>query len=265
MNGYEDLILELSGFIDTMNRYVKGLTSQNPSIIEILTLVAAILAVVASGAAIVVNRHSNEKIAKQAEDAENTRAEAAINANLTANARIEWIQNVRRVTAELISASYNYITAKEPAQQWEVVLEKKSLFVLYFGPDSNNDKLPKADNLLDVETNKGKNDMLVSFINDLYLKLFPYPYHDSTHQKNNKFLSQCYNCQYEDVEEQKCEKDEHGTKYTKEDCELAIERYKKIIEECEIYKRDTATKLEEFSEIMRIYMKIEWDRAKKNT
>jgi len=173
-SNYDSLVQILSNLImDTFNKCISEFLIQTVSLVDIATLVAAFIAATVSSISIIIsyqiskeNRESNERI-----------AEASIDANLTANARIQWIQNVRQATAELISASYKYLGSdpKEQQKNWEIVQEKKALYVLYFGPDddesedklenNSEDELEKnnesreklLDNLLDKKTNKGKN------------------------------------------------------------------------------------------------------------
>lgn len=84
--------------------------------VEVGTIVAAIIAALMSLISVIVtargnkkNRENNEKLTEQIQNAENARTESLIDANIIWNARVEWIQNVRKVTAEYISACYKYI------------------------------------------------------------------------------------------------------------------------------------------------------------
>ena len=47
------------------------------------------------------------------QDEENKRNESQIDANIVWSARVEWIQNVRRATADLLTAINNYIYSDE--------------------------------------------------------------------------------------------------------------------------------------------------------
>lgn len=231
-NNYNILIQELSDLVETLNKYISGLSNQPISVVDIATLVSAITAAIISGISIYVtikcnkkNCDSNEKIAEQEQAAENKRASATIDANLTASARIEWIQNVRHATAELITACYKYMWSESDQQRvnMEIMLEKKSLYVLYFGPDDDESDEIKANNLYDKKTNKGKNDQLVKFVDELFNELRTY--HSNHSAFENKSI-------------------------------------KESIEKCERDKRKTIKDLQDFSEAMRIYEKIEWKRAK---
>lgn len=146
----DTLIEKTNRLLGTLDRYISGLSHQSINLVDGFTLFFACLAVVASGVSIYQtyrsdkkNRELSETMANRAQEEENKRAEAAIDANLTANARINWIQNVREATAEFISACYEYVEASENKLQkesWLKVGEKKALYVLYFGPDDNGVK-----------------------------------------------------------------------------------------------------------------------------
>ena len=56
-----------------------------------------------------VTNRTNREIAMAEQDAENKRNDIQIDANIVWTARVEWIQNVRNLTAEFISAVNNYI------------------------------------------------------------------------------------------------------------------------------------------------------------
>jgi len=274
---YDTFIQKMTGLADTLDNYVSGLTNQPVSIIDILTLIAAILAVIVSGVSIYVtnkvykkNCESNEKIAEQVQVAEDKRAHAAIDANLTANARIEWIQNVRQATAELITNCYKFIWSKQDEQQknWEAAQEKKALFVLYFGHDGDSSE-PNISRLLDGEINKGKNNLLVLFIDELFLSLEKYHCNHSFLESYRKDLQRCNSCYSynEEIDDspQKvyiCEKDQYGTLFTEDDCNLYKIQKKEAISEYVKYESDLLSKLRNLSDIMRIYLKIEWNIAK---
>lgn len=90
---------------------------------ETATIIAAILAFIASVISSILsgysihetkkgnkeNIESNREISREVQVAENKRNESQIDANIVWNARVEWIQNVRRVTAEFITACYKYM------------------------------------------------------------------------------------------------------------------------------------------------------------
>ena len=87
-----------------------------------------------------VTNRTNREIAVFEQDEENKRNESQIDANIVWSARVEWIQNVRRATADLLTAINNYIYSDENdvdlvKMNLMSVREKSNLFILYFGPD----------------------------------------------------------------------------------------------------------------------------------
>ena len=60
-----------------------------------------------------VNNRTNSEIAMFEQDAENKRNETQIDASVVWSARVEWIQNVRRETSDLLTAINNYIYSDE--------------------------------------------------------------------------------------------------------------------------------------------------------
>lgn len=94
-----------------------------------------------------VNNRTNRGIVRFEQDAENKRNERQIDASIVWSARVEWIQNVRRETANLLTAINNYIYSDENdvdlvKMNLMSVREKSNLLILYFGPDKvENDKV----------------------------------------------------------------------------------------------------------------------------
>lgn len=284
------LIEKTINLVESLDKYFDGLVNQSASTVEWSTLILAFIAALTSIISIYMNyksvkknRESNEKIAKEMQIEENKRTEATIDANLTASARIEWIQNVRKATAELITACYKYIRSetnsgkkeeekekKELQEKLDVVQEKINLLILYFGHDDDNfsEETIMADDLFNKKTNKGKNNKLVSYINKLHSGMSKYHANHSYIKIRSEDLNKCYSCSTYNSEnsnitkEYNCTKDIEGTPFNEEDCKKHryiikedIKRYKEI--------EDNILKLlQDLSEIMRVYLKIEWSRSK---
>ncbi len=90
-----------------------------------------------------------------------------IDANLIASARIEWIQRVRNLSAELLSLYFSMINSKEANEiqtAFNHSIEKTELLILYFGYEDNKVKNEDFNILLNNENNSGKNDLIVSFV-----------------------------------------------------------------------------------------------------
>jgi alkaline phosphatase len=171
---------------------------------EVVTLIAAVLASVASCWAVYEtkrgnkkNIESNEKLSREIQAAEDKRNESQIDANIVWNSRVEWIQNVRRVTAEFITDCYKYMRAynNSSKESLNLVEEKKLLLILYFGPDGQGADQNKATNIFDVKTNNAKNDLIVELINEIYSQLEKYYQARDTHSKCTEELGECAKCE----------------------------------------------------------------------
>lgn len=103
--------------------------------------------------------------------------QANIDANLIASARIEWIQKVRNVSAELLSLYFSMLNSKD-AEKIQIAfnnsIEKTELLVLYFGHEDNKEKNEELNMLLNKESNVGKNELIVSFAINLSQKFNKY-------------------------------------------------------------------------------------------
>jgi len=260
---FDELIRAITELIDTLN---KQPVSNNSWFADnwatIIVPVASLLGVVLST---IITTRTTKKITKK-----------NIDANITASARIEWIQNVRRSTAELLSVYYSILTENDVAKKQELLQksrEKKELLILFFGPDKgeqfDSSKEKYAIDLFDRTTNKGKNDLLAEYLDEIskmiewhvsctsrvefkalqlkygmYLEkafdnTFPYLDYHRNIQRTKTF--------FEDIFE-----NDSDTAYPKCEANAYIIRLKGI-----------ENTLKGLSEVIRIYGKIEWTRAKK--
>lgn len=217
------------------------------------------------------NIESNKEISIKVQEAENKRIEAQIDANITWNARVEWIQNVRRITAEFITACYKYIHSdasdkKEQNRNLEFVQEKKSLLILYFGPDGINENKNKAQNICDRITNKAKNEMIVTLINKLFEQLEAYFSNEKLYKTYHTNSVKCFAC--ENAENGKtisCAKDEYEGEveyFTEFDCKKSQEKNRKLELSCIKRREELFYNINLLTEAMRIYLKIEWNYTK---
>lgn len=216
-----------------------------------------------------------------------------IDADLKARARIEWIQRVREATAEFVTAGYDWFKGIRLIENSSIIVQKGELLKLYFGKDmddeeksnkgelcSGNDKKDEknSDFLMDKKSNKGKNDAIVEKIQGM-IDFFTI---NKNYQKNNQDDREKYN---------ECVKklisliyrDDHKKNYDSindvyerleydivhlSDKVLDSKEYKDYQEiSAKIQERENGFnmgKLDEFVDIIRLYLKIEWDRAKNN-
>ncbi|KOR55613.1 hypothetical protein FDA33_10520 [Clostridium botulinum] len=250
---------------------------------EKATIIAAVIAAIASIVSSAFTLHSirvtkkgneeniesNKEISNKVQEAENIRIEAQIDANITWNARVEWIQNVRRITAEFITACYKFIHSdaenqNEQNRNLELIQEKKSLLILYFGPDGTGEN--KAKDICDTMTNKAKNEMIVTLINKLFEQLKLYFSEKKAYDRSREELAQCSAC--ENTEHERiydCVKYQYegvDINFTESDCkQLQEENQKKQKISMENIKA-LFDNINLLTEAMRIYLKIEWNCTK---
>lgn len=243
--------------------------------------IAAVISLVSSGVALhaanksnksaeqsneVTNR-TNREIAMAEQDAENKRNDIQIDANIVWTARVEWIQNVRNLTAEFISAVNNYILSDNielRKRNFEIVWEKSRLLILYFGPDADG-LVDDNSNILDKHSNKAKNEKIVKLIQDIcdgtetyFLNLQWISQHESS-------LSRCKECKDSEYIFETCEIIECG-QLSADEQNRKCESYKNYNMECVhkyvVQNNEFKSKITTLIEAMRIYLKIEWNRTK---
>ncbi len=113
-----------------------------------------------------------------------------IDADLRAKARIEWIQNVRHTSAELISLYYQLLNSTDKSTLFKAFIEsqaKAELLILFFGPEvqKQNQEVSISSSILSQESNEGKNDLIVEFLSQLTSDFYLYY---TKALKNEKFM-----------------------------------------------------------------------------
>lgn len=199
-----------------------------------------------------------------------------IDASLTASARIEWIQNVRNTTAELLRYYFDILNTADSVKIEEALInsqQKTELLALYFGPENDQQSVSSDSRniLLNTENNNGKNDALVFFVVNLAQRFSEYSVNakkDTFNQLQQAVLyarneayknaTQIVTGYYTDEGD---EIPEYDIEWKEEDlenvssAEIALKKETKRIKELRddlVFLRNT----------MRIYLKIEWNKAK---
>lgn len=214
---------------------------------------------------------SNEIISKKVQEGEDIRNEAQIDANITWSARVEWIQNVRRITAEFIVACYKYIQSNkndeyEQIRNFESIQEKKYLLLLYFGPDDFVENEKKAKDICDKTTNKAKNEMIIDLINKLVEQLRAYFMNEAKYKQYHEDIIKCVAC--ENAESGKVILCEKGTctddveNFTENDCKIFQKEQESKEKDCKECRQAVFNNINLLTEAMRIYLKVEWNCTK---
>lgn len=115
--------------------------------------------------------------------------------------------------------------------------------------------------IFDLLTNNGKNELIIQLINEIHELIKIYPAMIYELKEADKELLSCEVCKYERKE--RCPRNDYGDKFSDDECLEHKRKYHKI--KCE--KNNKIIKLHEdlykLTDVMRKYLKIEWNRAKK--
>lgn len=209
-----------------------------------------------------------------------------IDASIIASSRINWIEKVRTLTADIIAYHYSLKTYEDIDYENKVELKRKAeLLKLYFSSshDVVSEDSTKAENinrLKDLSTNKGKNGYVRQFIHTLVIQAL-----SSNYVKNNKDIIKHENKiqkarnSYYDLEE-----DVYAKVYNvhaDEEIETIVDReippskehlaseiwseinyHKKQVNKLVNDNKSVEDLFKDFGEIISIYLKIEWDISK---
>ena len=217
-----------------------------------------------------------------------------IKANLVSKARIEWIQNVRNETSELIALYYSLFSLADLKATQEIIIkakEKSERLILYFGPVSgeikdsgeisisSDNKILITDNVKNILKNEAdnhnKNDFVIKYISTMTEYFFEY--HNNI--MNNTILSlqgqkeqaasrlfDFPEQEYEEVTVWNDEAQEEVTykepKYINTEAKKQEEAIEKAIINILQPTNEFKDNLSLLRDIMRIYLKVEWSKAK---
>ena len=174
-----------------------------------------------------------------------------------ANARIEWIQKVRQATAEFVTACHEVLLARvnnSGGDELSKLREKTQLLILYFGPEAQN---KKTVDLLCEASNDGKNREIVNSINEI--KNYLVNDKRTVLQILNKRKRQVEKDLYENnISPDEEEYDEYYPSLNE-----VLEEDLKNIERAEVKYAEVFQKIDTLGDAMRIYLKLEWNKAKK--
>ena len=244
---------------------------------DIIAIIVAIISLLGVIVSTLLTNRTTKKISESNEKLQEKWNQKNIDASLTASARIEWIQNVRNTTADLMRCYYDILNATNISEIEKALIDsqqKTELLALYFGPESclSNPSSKDKSILLNPTDNTGKNDALVSFITDLAKRFGEYA-SDAMEAKVERlkkavdearaeayknatieFLGYSHDEEGEEfpVCERKFQEDDADYLYRIEDAlQNTIDKIKNLRSDL-IFLRNS----------MRVYLKIEWNKAK---
>ena len=156
--------MEISGTLELVTE-----TSSNINGGDIMAIFVSVLSLIGVFISTFMTNRTTKKINKENSKLQEKWNQKNIDANLIAQARIEWIQNVRKTTSELLVHYFSMINFKKLESIDQELLEaqeKNELLILYFGNDSNERNYPR-ERLLFEENNEGKNNLIVELLEEL--------------------------------------------------------------------------------------------------
>lgn len=210
------------------------------------------------------NEKFQEKITDILQDKEDQRTKMQIDANIVWSARVEWIQSVRNVTSEFITAVNNFILSEDDTarkQNLELIRAKSNLLILYFGPDEDPDT--KVD-LFNRTSNASKNENIVKFIKNIYENASAYFLRQADIEDYYNYISHCQSCTASSDIYESCDiiNAKMSQAEIEKSCKSQIDNYRAEIDDLRQKNKKFKDDIQDFTEIMRIYLKHEWTRAK---
>ena len=189
-----------------------------------------------------------------------------------ANARVEWIQKVRDVTAEIISTYSSALNEDDSNKVQKIIIEvreKVERLILFFGHETTS---VKEIDILDKKYNDGKNDLIVRFLTELSNDFIVYNEnvkkgiltqaearlgHVSSKLQDN--IIGISNCEEVEIDGESHTNIEH--EFEKE-VENEYNKAQIRVDEIKKFNRELDIKLVKLRDIIRTYLKIEWNKAK---
>ena len=223
-----------------------------------------------------LNKREDE-IRKKQEEFESKWNQAKIDADIISKARIAWIENVRHATSQFIASCYGLIRiidldfGNEMNSKHLTAKENGLLLMLYFGPDSQSND--------DTTSNSGKNNEIYKLISKS-LKLVEKLY---SKKKSEELKNEIIECQeslenqfdalhLDHIEEHQIV-EEDGTvnyipEYVPDESSAEYSEYHQEKIQYDRFRYENSPRklerlLDELTDEIRKYLKIEWDVAKK--
>ena len=202
-----------------------------------------------------------------------------INAEIKSKSRIEWIESIRKTTSDLLSnyhlilRAHNFLSDEEERINSYLCEANRltQLLILHFSDDSEIKKV-MIDN---KTTNDGKNSVLVEYISKVFDSFFKF-YHGifNLDKKIDRISNRIIQLEKEisDGYYMKKYEDDDGNEFegmSSEDIDkltdsiIAKEQRERNLEKLINKKKNLYIMLDKLSKSIRVYGKIEWEKAKK--
>lgn len=264
--------MDIQGTIELINESKNGISSG-----DIIAIVVALLSLLGVVITTAITNTTTKKISKANAQLQDSWNQKNIDANLIANARIEWIQNVRRTTAELLTHYFAMLKTADQTNIYAELLtsqEKTELLCLYFGPEANHLKSDSCDRekMVCLESNDEKNNYIVQFLIELSQRFSEY----SSDVKSNKYqrLEEALNSANKEMHNNMT-LEKVGVQYTPDGDDIPVhEPHFEQDDMNDVANATIALQIETkkisllqkdlifLRDVIRIYLKIEWRIAK---
>ncbi len=210
------------------------------------------------------NKQFQEKVTDHLQTKEDMRTKMQIDANIVWTARVEWIQNVRNLTAEFIASLNNFMSSEDNItrkKNLELIYAKSNLLILYFGPDKHPNR--EAD-LFNQTSNISKNDHIVKLIENISKNASAYFQKENDIENYRNSILLCQNCKASSDIYEHCNiiNDSMSENEVEKSCNNHIDNYLNKIDNLRQENQAFKNSIQDFTKIMRIYLKLEWNRAK---
>lgn len=200
-----------------------------------------------------------------------------IDADLKAKARIDWIQKVREHTAELLSSYYAILNETDKEKQFEqiqIAKRNSEILSLFFGDSGEKTVSFDSKILENTKSNKDKNSMIVQSIESIFDKFNKYYKHElngtrlklqeALRRANQEMINNPDRWEpcgiYETPDGEQIEQKEPifnpELKAQVDDLKVQLCNYEKSVQ-------GLTQDLNQLRNYIRLYLKIEWDIAKK--
>lgn len=241
---------------------------------DIIAIIVAVISLVGIIVSTIMINRTMKKINKSNEQFQERWNQKNIDASLTASARIEWIQAVRNTTSELIALYFEALNTVDAADLLETVIKvqgKTELLILYFGHEEKEISKQKVD-LCYTVNNDSKNSHIVDFLSSLSKKL--YRYYENVKFNKLKSLEAIRDERYDKMQDHvlSYEYEDYTDKYgivrgiavpiLEQEYEESLDDIDQQIDNLVKVSKDINSDLLMLRDIIRTYLKIEWNKAK---
>nr|WP_295683791.1 hypothetical protein [uncultured Lachnoclostridium sp.] len=262
-------VITIDGTLELVSKSTESINTG-----DIIAIIVAIVSFVGIIITTILTNRTTKKINESNSKLQEKWNQKNIDASLIANARIEWIQKVRNTTAELVALYFEALNVVDKDILLDTVVkaqEKTELLILFFGHEEKGNNLVTID-MCSTEKNDNKNNQIVKFLSSLSKKLFRYYESVKTNEldKLKQIRENRLNEMHDHIVDYVYEEytDEYGCPNTTqvpimdEDYENSLDKIDSEIDNLVQVSTDINNDIIYLRDVIRTYLKIEWNKAK---